>query len=144
GRIRVGVLLRLADLDDVLLLAVAAAASEARGVAGGLGRGRVLIGRALVRRIRVGLVAGVLRRRARAGARVAAGRQNRRVRVDGVLLGLRVRIGVLLRLADLDHVLLLAIAAAAGEARAVATLLRRGCVLIGRALVRRIGIGLVV
>src|SRR5204862_424683 len=59
-------------------------------------------------------------------------------------LGLRVRIGVLLRLADLEHVLLLAIAAAAGEARAVATLLRRGCVLIGRALVRRIGIGLVV
>src|SRR5436190_1937738 len=143
-RVRIGILLRLADLDDVLLLTVAAAARDAVAGAGGLGRGRVLIGRALVRRIRVGLVAGVLQLRARAGARVAADRQNRRVRVHGVLLGLRVRIGVLLRLADLDHVLLLAIAATARRAGAAATGLRRFRVLVGRALVRRIGIGLVV
>src|SRR5947207_1658103 len=71
-RVRVGILLRLTDLLDVLLLTVAAAAREAVAVAGGLGRLRVLIGLAVVRRIRVGLVAGVLGGRARTDARVTA------------------------------------------------------------------------
>src|SRR5262249_61903159 len=79
-----------------------------------------------------------------AGAGTASEGRLRGVCVDGVLLRRRVRVGVLLRLADLDHVLLLTIAAAAREALAAAALLRRGCVLIGLAVVRRISVGLVV
>src|SRR5204863_823 len=90
-----------------------------------------------------GLVAGVLGGRARTDARVTADDQRRGVRIQRLLLRSRVRVGVLLRLADLDHVLLLAVAAAARVARAGAALLRRGRVLVRRALVRCIGVGLV-
>src|SRR6266576_1278148 len=139
----VGVLLRLADLDDVLLLTIPAATRPALAVATALRGVRVLIGLAAVRRIRVRLVADVLRRRARTNARISADDEQRYVRVHDVLLRSRVRVGVLLRLADLDHVLLLAVPATAGEARAVATRLRCGRVLIGLAVVRRISVGLV-
>src|SRR5204862_4705849 len=124
SRVRVGILLRLADLDHVLLLAVAAAAGEAAGAATGLRRRRVLIGRALVRRISIGLVTGRLIRRARArAAQLVTQDRHRRVCVLRTLLRGRIRIGILLRLADLDDVLLLTVAAAAREAVARAGVL---------------------
>src|SRR5436190_3254433 len=85
---------------------------------------RVLIGLALVRCIGVGLVAGRLVRGARPAARGLARDQPGRVRVERLLGRLRVRVGTLLRLADLDDVLLLTVAAATREAVAPATLLR--------------------
>src|SRR5262249_58408184 len=114
------------------------------GGAAGLGRRGVWIGLARVRRRGIGLFVSRLIRRARAGtAQLAAQDGNRRIGIDSGLLGIGVRIGVLLRLADLDHVLLLAVTAAAREALSASTLLRRGCVLVGLAPVRRIGVGLV-
>src|SRR5262249_5192000 len=58
-----------------------------------------------------------------------------RVSVDRLLLRLRVRAAALLRLAALDHALLLTLSTAAGPAPAVTGGLRRSRVLIGLALV---------
>src|SRR5436190_18133158 len=120
-----------------------AAATAADRLARCLRRMRVLIGLALVRCIGIGLVAGRLIRGARPAARGLARDQPGRVRVERLLGRLRVRVGTLLRLADLDDVLLLTVAAATREAVAPATLLRCGRILIGRAAVRRICVGLV-
>ena len=65
------------------------------------------------------------------------------VHVDQVLLGLRVPTSVLLRLRRLHQVLLLALTAAAATTAGVGQLLVQGRVLIGVALVRCIGIGVV-
>src|SRR5262249_57098986 len=98
----------------------------------GLGRSGVLMGLARVRRIGIGLVVSRLICRARAGtAQLVAQDGNRRIGIDSGLLGIGVRIGVLLRLADLDHVLLLAVPAAAREALAASRLLPRACDLTG-------------
>ena len=143
-RVRIGVLLRLADLDDVLLLAVAATTRPARAVAGDLRRRSALIGVALVGRVGICLIAGVLLRRARTTARISTDYEQRSVRVQRVLLGACVRVGVLLCLADLDDVLLLAVAATTRPALALAGRLGRVGTLIGRAPVRSISVGAVV
>src|SRR5262249_57716297 len=121
----------------------ASGARETPAVTGGLGRRRVLTGLARVRRIGVRRVAGVLGGRAGSAARIPTDHQHRRVAVHGVLLGFGVRVSVLLRLADLEHVLLLAVATAPEPAGTVAGRLRRGRALTGLALLLRIGVGLV-
>ena len=102
-RVRVGVLLRLALLPDVLRLPVAAAAVPAAEAAGGLRRRRRLRRRARVRRVRSGVVRRRLVGRARAAVDVAPGDVQGNVGVDRVLLGLRVGVGVLLGLGRLDR-----------------------------------------
>src|SRR5262249_35878166 len=52
--VRVAALLRLADLDDVLLLTLSTAPGPAPAVTGGLGRRRILVRLALVPRLGVG------------------------------------------------------------------------------------------
>src|SRR5205807_2638967 len=74
---------------------------------------------------------------------VASGDADGNVCVHCVLLGRGIRVRGLLRLRVLDHVLLLAVAAAAGRAAGAAARLLGSCVLIGAALVGRISVGLV-
>src|SRR5262249_37172882 len=142
-RIRVGVLLGLRRLIDVLLLTIAAAARVTAARAARLGGRCILVGLAAVRRVSVCLVAHILCRRARAAQHAVSGDVHRDVRIDRVLLGLRVGVRVLLRERGLRDVLLLAVAAAARGALGGAARLRCGCGLIGVALVRGIGVGLV-
>src|SRR5205085_11745403 len=141
-RARVGVLLGQADLEHVLLLAVAAAAGEAAGAAAVLARVRGLVGRARVRRIGCRTVVSGLRRGAGAANDVVSGNPDGDVGVDRVLLGRRIRVSVLLRLRRLDHVLLLAVAAAAGDAAGAAAGLRwiRGLVRAARVGGDRVGV----
>ena len=104
-RVRVGVLLRLALLPDVLRLPVAAAAVPAAEAAGGLRWPRRLRRRARVRRVRSGGVRRRLVGSARAAVDVAPGDVQGNVGVDRVLLGLGVGVGVLLGLGRLVDVL---------------------------------------
>ena len=138
---RVGVLLGVRRLDHVLLLAVATAAGRAAGAAAGLRGVRGLIGLAVVRCIGIGTVVRRLGGRARTANHVISGDADGNVGVDCVLLGLSVGAGVLLRLGILRHVLLLAVAAAAGLAAGAAARLRGICRLIRLAVVVSGGVG---
>src|SRR6266516_2910696 len=102
--IRVRGLLRLRVLDHVLLLAVAATAGRAATAAARLRGVRRLVGVALVRSIRGGLVRGRLVCGADSTVHVASGDADGNVCVHCVLLGRGIRVRGLLRLRALDHV----------------------------------------
>src|SRR5512133_3161257 len=103
----------------------------------------VLLCLAVVRSVGIGLVANRLVRGARTAPRRLTENRLGRIGVEGLLLRERVRVGVLPRLADLDDVLLLAVATTAGPAPDVAAALRGLRVLVGLAAVRRISVRLV-
>src|SRR5207248_8589434 len=139
-RIGVGVLLGQRELEHVLLLPVATTAGPAAGAPTNLRGSRVLLGLAVVARIRNGVVVCRLRRRARAADHATPGDADRDVGVQGVLLGDRIRIRVLLRQRKLGHVLLLAVTATAGPAAGLAELLGGVGGLVGLADVGCVGV----